>query len=503
MHFTAGQSKATNAPSHDEGSRSFTRAVSSKDPLSHSLPGQGLLSNQEGLLQRKCACGGTPGVDGLCAECRSKQLGFQGLLDQPEVSRYSPEVDAGQPAPTQSPLPRAALVGPRFGHHFANVRIFSETSANVRPKLTVNEPGDANEQEADRIADGLMSTPAGSTAVPLSSSADRGPQVRSELAEQIERLQSGGSTLSTQERAHFEPRLGHDFSRVRIHTDSPAAESARMLGAYAYTTGQDISFAAGHYSPGTPSGRRLLAHEFVHVVQQSRSSPARHEREAKHPADVLMHGAPVDVHEHVPVTLIQRFSSQEHRSLGDTATGGALVNVGGETPASRFELSHGDVIALSGDYFPAAELMRLGAIPGDRGGKVGTRDEIIWALKLIDAADARFYGRDLGWLCLLRQGESSGRHPLPKPRRSEHVALLRAQRARRGGPANPRISYRAECIWLLPGTARECARARLRGGWDGSRRHFACDGHGGRGSALPHRFLLRRSPTHSGGADPL
>jgi Domain of unknown function (DUF4157) len=274
MHFTAGQSKPTNAPSpHEEASRSFTRAVSSKDPLTtHPLSGQGLLSNQEGLLQRKCACGGTPGVDGLCAECRSKRLGFQGLLDQPEVSRYSPEVDAGQPAPTQSPLPRA-LVGPRFGHHFANVRIFSKTSANVRPKLTVSEPGDADEQEADRIADGLVSIPAESTAVPLSSSANRGPQVPSELADQIARLQRGGSTLTTQERAHFEPRLGHDFSRVRIHTDSPAAESARMLGAYAYTTGQDIFFAAGHYSPRSPAGRRLLAHELVHVVQQSGEAP--------------------------------------------------------------------------------------------------------------------------------------------------------------------------------------------------------------------------------------
>ena len=224
------------------------------------------------LLQRKCACGGTPGLDGECAECRRKRLGFQGLLDQPEVSRYSPEVDAGQPAPTQSPLPRA-LVGSRFGHHFANVRIFSETSANVGPKLTVNEPGDANEQEADRIADGLVSIPAGSTAVRLSSSADRGPQVPVELADQIARLQRGGSPLSTQERAHFEPRLGHNFSRVRIHTDTPAAESARMLGAYAYTAGQDIFFAAGHYSPGTPAGRRLLAHELVHVAQQSGEAP--------------------------------------------------------------------------------------------------------------------------------------------------------------------------------------------------------------------------------------
>src|SRR5215213_10468526 len=73
MHFSARQSKATNPPTHDEASRSFTRPVSSKHPLSHPLPGQGLLSSQEGLLQRKCACGGTPGIDGECAECRKSR----------------------------------------------------------------------------------------------------------------------------------------------------------------------------------------------------------------------------------------------------------------------------------------------------------------------------------------------------------------------------------------------------------------------------------------------
>lgn len=69
----------------------------------------------------------------------------------------------------------------------------------------------------------------------------------------------------------MQPRLGHDFSNVRIHTGTFAAESARALNARAYTLGQDIAFGSGQYQPGTRSGRRLLAHELTHVVQQARA----------------------------------------------------------------------------------------------------------------------------------------------------------------------------------------------------------------------------------------
>src|SRR5262249_43583700 len=61
----------------------------------------------------------------------------------------------------------------------------------------------------------------------------------------------------------------HDFSRVRVHTDGKAAESARAVNALAYTVGADIVFAGGQYAPSTASGQRLLAHELAHVVQQS------------------------------------------------------------------------------------------------------------------------------------------------------------------------------------------------------------------------------------------
>jgi hypothetical protein len=77
-----------------------------------------------------------------------------------------------------------------------------------------------------------------------------------------------GRPLPESVRAFFEPRFGHDFSQVRVHTDVPAAEAARAVHARAYTLGTHIAFAAGQFAPRAPDGLRLLAHELTHVVQQ-------------------------------------------------------------------------------------------------------------------------------------------------------------------------------------------------------------------------------------------
>jgi hypothetical protein len=81
-------------------------------------------------------------------------------------------------------------------------------------------------------------------------------------------LRSPGQPLDAQARAFFEPRFGHDFSTVRIHTDTAAAESARAVNAQAYTVGREVVFAQGRYAPTTGPGRSLLAHELTHAVQQ-------------------------------------------------------------------------------------------------------------------------------------------------------------------------------------------------------------------------------------------
>jgi hypothetical protein len=88
-------------------------------------------------------------------------------------------------------------------------------------------------------------------------------------------LHSAGRPLDAETRAFMEPRFGHDFSRVRVHTDATAAESARTLDAQAYTIGQSLVFASGRYSPTTREGKWLLAHELAHTAQQELYAPHR------------------------------------------------------------------------------------------------------------------------------------------------------------------------------------------------------------------------------------
>ncbi|WP_197684524.1 eCIS core domain-containing protein [Mucilaginibacter mallensis] len=90
----------------------------------------------------------------------------------------------------------------------------------------------------------------------------------SQLDNYVSSLSTTGQTLSAGSRQFFEPRFGHDFSKVRIHTDSGAARSAQSINALAYTTGNNMVFNSGQYSPETSSGQRLMAHELTHVVQQ-------------------------------------------------------------------------------------------------------------------------------------------------------------------------------------------------------------------------------------------
>jgi len=78
----------------------------------------------------------------------------------------------------------------------------------------------------------------------------------------------GGAPLDHALKGQMESRLGHDFGDVRVHTDQAASESARAVGAQAYTVGNDIVFGSGRYDPGSTGGRKTIAHELTHVVQQ-------------------------------------------------------------------------------------------------------------------------------------------------------------------------------------------------------------------------------------------
>lgn len=156
---------------------------------------------------------------------------------------------------------------------------------HIQTKLHTSTPGDPYEQEADRIAEQVLGAPE------LQHSSSNGHAARQDernTHEQLqtslpangnrdvaapplvhETLQSSGQPLDSSTQEFMQSRLGHDFSRVRVHADAQAAESARSINALAYTVGNDVVFGAGRYAPGMTAGRKLLAHELMHTKQQS------------------------------------------------------------------------------------------------------------------------------------------------------------------------------------------------------------------------------------------
>lgn len=94
------------------------------------------------------------------------------------------------------------------------------------------------------------------------------PAVIPGLESRISSMKGGGQPLNATARAFFEPRFGHDFSQVRVHTDKAAADTAKAIHARAFTLGNHVVMGSGEYQPNSPSGQRLLGHELTHVVQQ-------------------------------------------------------------------------------------------------------------------------------------------------------------------------------------------------------------------------------------------
>lgn len=138
---------------------------------------------------------------------------------------------------------------------------------------------DPYEREADQVAEQVLSKgqpePIGSTPAAIqtkrtpSGVAPAGRNARAAVRETAH----GGAPLPKEVRSFFEPRFGHDFGLVRIDTGTEAADAARGVEARAYTYGSSIVFGAGEYAPETGEGKRLLAHELVHVVQQTGGAP--------------------------------------------------------------------------------------------------------------------------------------------------------------------------------------------------------------------------------------
>ena len=170
---------------------------------------------------------------------------------------------------------------------------FNTVNANgffIQPKLTINQPNDVYEQEADAMADkvmrmeqpGLQLKPLPiATVQKKCEHCDKEKEMQrkeisgeektadTNLENYVGSLNSAGQTLSHEARNFYEPRFGYDFSNVKLHTDTVAAKSAQSINALAYTSGNNIVFNDGQYSPNTESGKKLLSHELTHVVQQT------------------------------------------------------------------------------------------------------------------------------------------------------------------------------------------------------------------------------------------
>jgi hypothetical protein len=144
----------------------------------------------------------------------------------------------------------------------------------ILAKLLINQPGDMYEQEADRVAREIIDmgdkeTCLKSGKTKIQKKAIPGGQGISSTTESINALKGSGQPLGSKIRDYFQPRFGVDLGNVRVHTDSNADRLARAIRARAFTLGNDIVFAKGEFQPGTNTGKKLIAHELTHVLQQS------------------------------------------------------------------------------------------------------------------------------------------------------------------------------------------------------------------------------------------
>ena len=196
-------------------------------------------------------------------------------------------------------------------------QVGSKSNPFIQPKLSINNPNDQYEKEADAMAEKVMRMDGaglqlGSLSIPEirpggAASLEKGQtqvhrkvaasdaghiqkkcalcheeekQVQrkendlegipesADLASYVGSLSAGGDALPNEVRNYYEPRFGYDFSNVRVHTDAVAAKSAQSINALAYTSGNHIVFSQGQFTPETESGKRLLGHELTHTIQQ-------------------------------------------------------------------------------------------------------------------------------------------------------------------------------------------------------------------------------------------
>ncbi|MFT4016066.1 MAG: DUF4157 domain-containing protein [Agriterribacter sp.] len=178
-------------------------------------------------------------------------------------------------------------------HIIPNDKAPCRNTAFFQSKLTINQPGDKYEQEADTVAEQVMRTPGENKQMffqpqitPINTIQKKcahceeeenkvqmksnGDVTAAEAPAVVhDAIKNTGNPLDAVTKSFMESRFGYDFSDVHIHNDTLAHQSSSAINAKAYTSGNHIVFGAGEYQPATNAGKQLLAHELTHVVQQN------------------------------------------------------------------------------------------------------------------------------------------------------------------------------------------------------------------------------------------
>lgn len=228
----------------------------------------------------------------------------------------------------------------------------SGAASGSSARVTVSEPGDRAEREADRVSDAVVNSPSsasqigdGTTVRDVRRSPSEGRDVGPGIERKLEAIKGNGHPLPEAARSFFEPRFDRDFGDVRIHTGPGADEIAQSLDAEALTSGRDVIFRSRSYEPGSQRGKKLIAHELTHVAQQGGRTSQASRRSTG--------GGAAIQRQHVPYPLGGGGGGQTKE--GDQSTVAREEEEGGPGPITK---AGGDVSVRAGTTMTAEATLR-------------------------------------------------------------------------------------------------------------------------------------------------
>lgn len=300
--------------------------------------------------------------------------------DTPNATRSSPAAQ-----------PRLGLTEQVFRKTTGDVSVEDDELGHVpgeQSKLSVSQPGDPDELQADRVADRVMSTTESAAGDVAHSSSQATTVQRKQVPGAGQSsgagalgVRSTGQPLPSPVRSFFEPHFGADLGNVRVHTDDSAGRAAESIGARAFTLGSDIAFARDEFTPSTLDGKRLLAHELTHVMQQSRRGSVGADAAAGGTAMVKRQARPND--SAATPSIPAGMTSPQGASVIAPDSGMLQSSQAGASGQAALESPHGEVNkkpvgAVGADLHSRLERYAK-LVPSMRSGAAATqKDEIDW-----------------------------------------------------------------------------------------------------------------------------